>query len=283
MTGPQRSLSSPVLGRVALGVALSWGVAACAEDPVYVDPKQNLEVGLDPTMAGVPATATITLPITIEKPVDATARAKLATEFGVDVPYVRLGDLAVSVEWTIKNLDTADGLARVRLNGGNEFFTYVPANFIVDPKEDPTPPPLVGDVPTPVPANGTVSGVFREDELREASIDLELITRGHMNPFAAMLQSQADITSYQPTVLIDPTMPDLGTMPVGMPIPIAAFAQQVQFDMSFVADHHMVMEYAIRVRDLRGGMMHTDLLDAPAGELTTFNPMVYVPPPPPPM
>lgn len=262
---------------VGLALALGVGMAACADDPVYVDPHQSLEVNLDPTMAGLPATATVTLPIALEKPADATARAMMAAEFGVDVPYVRVGDLAVSVEWTIKNLDNEPGLARVRLNGGNEYFDYVPTNFVVDPEEDEEPPPLVGNVPTPVPAAGVVSGVFREDELREASIDLELITRGGMNPFAAVLQSHANITSYQPTMLIDPTMPDLGSVPVGNPIPIAAFGQLVKVDMSFVADKHMVMEYAVRIRDLRG-IVHEELLDAPAGELTEFNPVVYVPP-----
>lgn len=253
------------------------GVAACAEDPVYLDPRQNLEVGVDPTMMDVPATASITLPIGLEKPEDATVRAQMATDFGVDVPYVRVGDLAVSVEWTIKNLDTNPGLARVRLNGGNEYWDYVPTNFVIDPEEDEEPPPLLGNIPTMVPASGTVSGVFREDELREASIDLELITRGGMNPFAAVLQSHAHLTSYQPTTPIDPTMPDLGTMPVGNPIPIAAFGQIVKLDMSFVADRHMVMEYAVRIRDLRG-IVHDQLLDAPAGELTTFDPQPYEPP-----
>ncbi len=264
--------------RIALvALALSLGLGACAEDPMYVDPHQSLEVGLDPTMAGLPATATVTLPIALEKPADATARAQLATDLGVDVPYVRIGDLAVSVEWTIKNLDAEPGLARVRLNGGNEYFDYVATNFVVDPEEDEEPPPLLGNVPTPIPASGVVSGVFREDQLREASIDLELITRGGMNPFAAMLQSHADLTSYQPTMLIDPTMPDLGSVPVGNPIPIAAFGQLIKVDMSLVADRHMVMEYAVRIRDLRG-IVHHDLLDAPAGELTAFNPVVYMPP-----
>ena len=41
-------------------------------------------------------------------------------------------------------------------------------------------------IPMAVPAGGTISGVLREDALREASIDLEAITRGELNPFAAI-------------------------------------------------------------------------------------------------
>jgi hypothetical protein len=260
-----------------VGLGLAVGVAGCADDPQYIDPQQNMEVGVDPTMAGMPATATVTLPIELETDKDAMDRATLAAQLGVDVPYVRIGDMAVSLEWTVKNLSDTDGVAFIDVNGGNEYFTYVPLNFVIDPEEDETPPPLMGHIPIDVPAGGQVSGVFREDEVREASIDLELITRGGMNPFAALLTNNADLTEYQPTAPIDPTMPDLGTMPVGNPIPIEAFGQIVEFDLAFTATGHMVMEYDVRVRDYRG-VLHPDLLDAPAGELTMFAPAVYAPP-----
>jgi len=268
-----------LLAIVALGLAV--GVGGCADDPQYIDPQQNMEVGVDPTMAGAPATATVTLPIKLETDQDAMARADLAAQLGIEVPYVKIGDMAVSVEWTVKNLSDTDGTAFIDVNGGNEYYAYVPLNFVVDPQRDETPPPLMGHIPINVPAMGEVSGVFREDQVREASIDLELITRGGMNPFAALLTNNADLTEYQPTALIDPTMPDLGTMPVGNPIPIEAFAQIVEFDFAFTATGHMVMEYDVRVRDYRG-LLHPDLLAAPAGELTTFAPMVYQPTLPPP-
>jgi hypothetical protein len=257
--------------------AAALALAACADDPRYLDPMQDLEVAGDPTMEAAPATASLTLPIALETADDAATRAQMADDFGVDVPYVRLGDLSVEIEWTVKNLSGTDGIARIDVVGANEMFAYVRAAF-VDPTDDEAvpPPPLLGDIPIHVPALGVVSGVFREDELREASIDLELITRGNLSPYAALLQTHPDLTEYQPTVPIDPTMPELGTMPVGNPIPIAAFAQLVRFDVAFTADQHMVMEYAIRVRDHRG-ILHPDLLDAPPDELTAFAPADYAP------
>jgi hypothetical protein len=82
----------------------------------------------------------------------------------------------VSLSWTIKNLTDSDGVARIHVNGGNEWFAYVPAAFVIDPDDDEEPPPLMGNIPIPVPAGATVNGVFREDQVYEASIDLELIT-----------------------------------------------------------------------------------------------------------
>ena len=62
--------------------------------------------------------------------------------------------------------------------------------IVLDPGDDEAPP-------TPRPrgrhpdrhrgATATVSGVFREDQLLEAAIDLDQITRGNVNPFAATL------------------------------------------------------------------------------------------------
>jgi len=264
-----------------LGV-LGSVLGACTEDPKYVDPKQNLEVGVDPTMADAPATASVTLPIRTPLQKDNDEAAALQMKYpNVMIPYVRVDDLSVEIEWSVKNLSDQDGVAFIDVNGANEYFTYVPANFVVDPDEDPPAPPLCGHVPIHLGPSASVTGVFREDQLREASVDLDMITRGHISPFAAMLQQSGDIDEFQPVELIDPTMPDLGTRPVGDPIPKAAWAQLVRVDMSFTANQHMVMEYDVRVRDHRG-LLHKLLLDAPAGELQPFMPAVYTPPPPPP-
>ena len=265
--------------RAVVVVLLALG--ACSEDPRYLDPAQNLEVGADPTMMGAPATATMTLPIRLPVQKDMDEAAALQMQYpNIQIPYVRVGDLAVDVEWTVKNLSDQDGVAFVDLNGANEFFAYVPNAFVdpTDPEATP-PPPLMGHIPIHVAKNGMVSGVFREDQVREASVDLDAITRGNANPFKMILEpGDADQPQFQPTTLIDPTMPDLGSTPTGDPIPAAAYAQLVRFDVVFTADQHMVMEYSVRVRDLGDrGLLHKMLLDAPAGELQAFAPADYVP------
>ncbi len=247
----------------ALAVSLV-AATACATDPQYIPGPAVLEVAADP-MAPTLATTTINLPIEPESMADMADRVALETELGVELAYVRVGDLDVSIEWTIKNLTDGDGRATVTVDGGNQFFYYVPANFVVDPDEDEMPPSLAGGIPLTVPANGSVSGVIREDALREASLDLEAITRGMVNPFAAVFNINED----------DPTIP------VGaVAIPPDAAAQMIRYDITVASGTHMVLEYALRIRDHRG-IVHRGLLAAPVEELVTFTPAEYVPPPPP--
>lgn len=248
--------------------AVALAAAACASDPRYIPAPTAIEVGVDtgdPTMPpATSATASMTLPIVPETMAAMTAREARQTELGVELAYVRLGDLDVSIEWTVKNLAQADGMATVKVDGGNQFFYYVPANFIFDPR-DPPPPSLAGGIPMPVAAGGTISGVIREDAMREASLDLEAITRGMVNPFAAVFNVNED----------DATVP-VG----GVAVPQDAVSQMVRFDVTLEATQHMILEYTVRVRDQRG-ILHDELAAAPAAEIVTFAPAEFVPPPPP--
>jgi hypothetical protein len=178
---------------------------------------------------------------------------------------VRNGDFDVSIEWSIKNLAGSEGEARISVNGGNEFWYYVPTEFVIDPEEDEEPPPLMGDVPLRIPENGTLGGVFREDQIHEASVDLEQITRGMVNPFAAMLTVNEE---------------DPGVAVMGIMIPLADLPQLIRFDLIFEADRHMVLEYGIRIRDHRN-ILHEEGLAAPPGEIVTWNPAMFVPAAPP--
>jgi len=245
--------------------------AACTSDPRYLPAPTAIEVGVDtgdPTMPpATTATASMTLPIVPETMADQDAREARQTALGAELAYVRVGDLDVSIEWTVKNLAATAGQFRVKLDGGNQFFYYLPANFIVDPR-DPPPPSLAGGIPMTIAANGTVSGVLREDTLREASLDLEAITRGELSPFAAIFNVNED----------DATVP-IAPM-AALAIPQDAVSQMIRFDVTLEADQHMILEYAVRVRDQRG-ILHDELMAAPAAEVVAFAPAEYVPPPPP--
>lgn len=249
---------------IILATSCAALVAGCTEDPQYLQPQQALEVGVPESMVDT-ATAQITLPVRHELEEEAAERAELAAELAAQVPYVRIDDLSISIEWTIKNLEELEGTARIMVNGGNEWFYYVPNVFVIDPEEDEEPPPLMGDIPLIIPAGGTRTGVFREDQLVEAAIDLELITRGALNPFAAMLQIHEDTT-------------EIASPGGGAVIPREAFAHLVQLDLAFTANRHMVLEYTVRVRDhRRPGLLHAELLDADAAELTGFAPAMFTP------
>jgi hypothetical protein len=252
---------------------------ACANDPEYIPAPMNLEGGMKDMMGNtIDAKASLMLPVKLETAKDAATRAALATQLGVMVPYVKVGDLQVSIEYTITNLDPMPGTAKIELNGANEFFVYDPSMLDYSGGDDEAPPTpgLSGDIPIDIEANGSVDGQFREDQILEASIDLDQITRGNINPFAATLNIDKNDQSFQPVMIVMPTVddPDPAPIPVGSPIPRAAFAQMIRFDLVFKPTTHMVLAYAVRVRDTRG-IMDDLLLSAPPAELTPFMPPEY--------
>jgi hypothetical protein len=252
----------PAAWRLPL-LLVAVGAAACADDPVYVQPAAGLEM-IPGEGDEAAVTAQLVLPIRLEEEDEAAARADRAADLGIDVPFVARDDLDLSVEWTIKNLDPEPGVARIQVNGASEYFAYAPLAFVLDPDDDEEPPPLVGNIPLEIPGGGERAGVFQEDLLAEGCLDLELITRGGRSPFAAMLK----VDEYR-----DEFDTDAGTI-----IPREAFASLVRFDISFVADRHMILEYAVRVRDHRSPpLLHDELGDAPAGELTVFAPADFAP------
>lgn len=262
---------------VVVGLA---GLAGCANDPVYIPGPMAMDAGVDMMGMRSIAKASVQLPIKTETAADAAKRTAFeATLDGVKVPYVKVGDLEIEVEWTIKNLDNRAGKALVELNGANEFFAYDPSIIKLNPDDRNAPPTpgLSGDIPLDVPANGEISGLFTEDDLREAAIDLDQITRGNVNPFRAMLTISKNAPSFQPMTLLMPTVDGYVQMPMGAAIPRAAFAEFTRIDMVFMPNTHMVLEYNIRIRDLRG-IMHPLLLTAQTdkpGELQMFAPQVF--------
>lgn len=257
------------------------GLIGCANDPVYIPAPATMEAGL-PGMMGMltEAKASLQLPIKTETADDMKTHAALSAKLApILVPYVKVGDIEVEIEWTIKNLDMKPAQAKIELNGANEYFSYDPSIIVLDPNDDEAPPTpgLSGDVPIDVPAGGEVSGLFTEDQFREASIDLDQITRANFNPFRATLTISKNAKTIQPLTPLMPTVMDYMQMPLGPPIPREAFAEMTRIDLVFKPSAHMVLDYNVRVRDIRG-IMHKLLLTAVTdkpGELQTFTPAVF--------
>jgi hypothetical protein len=260
-------------------------LAACSNDPVYIPSPMAIEAGQADGNGGTVALVqtSLQLPIMTETMLDAQARMNRSAELMLEVPYVKVGDIEVSVEWKVDNLTDEDGQVEIQLNGANEYWAYDPVMAAVGLDEDePQPPGLDGDVPLHIPAYGTLTGVFREDQLREASIDLDQITRGNINPFRATLTISKNATQFSELAPLtyDANGEPLPQEATGVVYPREAFAQIVRVDLVFKPDRHMRLEYTVRVRDVRG-IMH-ELLDAAVteapDELTVFMPMTYVPP-----
>ena len=236
--------------------ALAVAAPACT-DPHYLYPGTAIEVMALSDVTDR-ATMSLDLPIRLEEEDELTERTELATALGVEVPYVRRGDLAVSLEWTIKNLLDTQSQATLMINGGNEWFFYDPDVFIIDPDEEEPLPALLGGVPMLLDPYEIRSGVFAEDRLDEASLDLELISRGGLSPITAMLVLHEELTEFT----------DIDGL---ITYPEDVFAQMVRYTLVVEARGHVVLEYVVRVRDHRG-ILHEELLDAPPEDLTAFAP-----------
>ncbi len=268
-----------------LGIVISLGSLGslslgCANDPVYLPSPTTIDAGEMMDMEGnlLPGVGTLTIPVKRETTKDAADRMRrqaLITDPMVVLPYIQVDDLEISVEWTIKNLTDKPGNATVQLNGANQFFRYDPSMIALSTdNEAPPPPGLDGDIPLDIPANGTLSGLFTEDNLREAAIDLDQITRGNINPFRATLTISKNIEMF---AQLEPLMFDMDGEPLpqattGVVFPREAIPAILEADLVFKPDRHMTLEFTVRVRDIRGDMLPDKLLSAPMADLEPFMP-----------
>lgn len=251
--------------------ALLAPAAGCADDPVYVTPPTPvLEVNAG-DMGAPTAMRTVALPIRVETDDDVADREARAAELGVpadSIPYVKLGDMDVSIEWTLRNLDDAPAVARIDVNGANQWWRFVPELFDIDEDEDEVqpPPPLVDGPPLQLEPLETRSGVVREDQLVEAAIDLDLMSRAGADPVVVLLGVDEDTPS-----LVDST--------TGVTLPRDVFAGLVELELRLSGTAHLVLEFTVRVRDHRG-LLHDQLGAAPPDELAVFTPADLMPPMP---
>jgi hypothetical protein len=74
----------------------------------------------------MPVKSSLQVPFKPETMADMTARMDLTTKLGVDVPYIKVGDVDLEVEWTVQNLDNMPGQFVIGVNGANEVFAYDP-------------------------------------------------------------------------------------------------------------------------------------------------------------
>lgn len=264
---------------LAMVITLATG---CANDPVYLPSPTSIDAGEMMDMEGnlLPGISALVIPVKQETQTDADDRgqrqAKMdAAHPGVVIPYINVDDLEISVEWTIHNMTDKPGNAMIELDGANEYFRYDPSMIVLTTDDEAPPPPgLDGNIPLTIPANGALSGLFTEDNLREAAVDLDQITRGNVNPFRATLtiSKNADQFAQLAPLMFDANGEPLPQATTGVIYPREAIPAVLEVDLVFKPDRHMVLEYTVRVRDVRGGLMPDKLLSAPMSELQVFAP-----------
>ena len=238
-------------GGLTAAVLLATG--AC-NDPIYLTEYRSLET-TDADGGGLaPDTDTFSIPI---RPPTTDEMNKLTQEqmqkgLPMPVPWVGTRDLPIEVQYTVKNLDAQAGRAFFSMTGGNEFAAYDPGAYAnpLDPNAV-APPPLDGASPIDLAPGESVSLTLREDDLGEAGIDLEAITR---YPGMADLSIPFKVLNSRSSV----SNLGLEMVPANDVTPAV-----IKLIFTLTADVHVRADYVVRVRNLDDRL-------APAGSLALY-------------
>jgi hypothetical protein len=238
--------------RAGVLVLFLASVGGC-NNPVFLAQKAALETQPAAMGGGFdPLTDLYVLPV--RQPTDSERQALLDQQqklgLMLPVPWVARRDFDIEIQYSVQNLDAKTAKVFVVLDGGNEFGDYVPALYIdptVDVNDQTPPPHLTGGEPFEVAAGAAITGVFREDELRESALDLEAITR---------YPDGGDVLATPYRVLVrrsDVSSIGLGSVPANDIIPA-----QVRYALTVTADAHVSFVYSVRVRDHHGKLAGPD-------------------------
>ncbi len=149
-------------------------------------------------------------------------------------PWIEAGDVDMEIAWSLTNDSDDDIRAWVMLDGASEFYDWNPISMFGatgDDEEIPF-PTLLGFTPLDLAAGETLRGEFREDDLREAAYDLDVMTRFCGGPLAVLYNRHE----------VDPT----GTEYVPDDATIAGL---YRIRLTLGTDGPAHLEYGIRVRD----------------------------------
>jgi hypothetical protein len=238
-------------------------LAGCGvNNPTYFTDMGPLEAG-GMGMAGE-ATQVVTLPFRAPDAGELQALDEASTARGYRVPWLRRDKVALSLSYTIANLDDQPGTAQILINGASELASYdraaiaMAAQMAAVNNDQPDVLSLIEVTPVTVEAGKSVSGLVREDDFAEAELDLDAIGRW-MGPPAALLINASEVNAV-----------GLDQVPPGVIVP-AMFRLAV----TLVSSAHMRLDFLVRVRDQDGQLLT-------AGSADAFAPMPagYTPPPP---
>lgn len=190
---PARAFMPTPTQAVALITTLVGAVGCGTNSPVYFPGEVILESD------GSEVEVRSTLPLRFRAPTAAeqTELDTLSATLGYTVPWLRGDRVHLEVKYTVTNLSTdSEGTFSVFADGASEFtrFDYeaVAAAFAAD-NEEPPPVGLMQNVKAPLLRPGEVyQGMFREDDFREASADLDGMGR-FMAPFLTVLFNRSEV------------------------------------------------------------------------------------------
>jgi hypothetical protein len=240
------------------------GAAGCGvNNPTYFTPPMGaIETGQND--AGAEITSVVTLPFRRPTDSESVKLDQSSGALGFREPWLRRDQVAISIQYTITNLDKQDGKAQVFIDGANEFTNYdrqmiqAAAQMAAMNNNDRVIVlPLIQTIPVEVAAGQTKTGVIREDDFAEADLDLDAIGRW-MAPPAAVLINASEVNGV-----------GLEKLP-----PNAVVPAMFRVAVSLVAEQHMRLDFLVRVRDSKNRLLDLDH----AGDGFAPQPMGYTPP-----
>lgn len=162
-------------------------------------------------------------------------------------PWVQRDDIEISVSWSLTNDSDQPIRAWLLLDGATEFFDWNPVALYGlggGEEADEVPfPSLLGFFPRELEGGQTLRGEYREDDMREAMYDLDVMSRYCGGPLAVLYNRSE----------VDP----IGTTQVP---PDAVPAGMAMIRLTLGSNGPATLEYAIRVRD-RAGIVYDDFRD----------------------
>jgi hypothetical protein len=260
MTQPLRASFLVRLAPVAAAAAAVTG-ACSTNEPIYFPAGAPLESG------GMGA-ASSTIALSFRSPDDKELAAldEESTRLGQDVPWLRTSNVALSLLYTITNLDDREGgEAKLTIDGASEFASYDggalrAAAVAADPDaEDEAILSLIRPKPVLLKPGEVRTGVVREDDFEEAALDLDAIGRFGAVPAAVIINTSS-------------------VNPIGLEMVPPNHIRPALFRVvvNFSASGRMRFEFLLRVRDENKHLARgSDALFEP-------NPPGYVPPAMPP-
>jgi hypothetical protein len=244
-----------------IGVALLAVTLGCQSlnEPIYIASPAPLDVvGVD--AAGNPNRVKGSVVLRFRRP-SATEQQTLNDDtrrLGFEVPWLKRSRIHLEVLYTVRNVDSVDGVFSVGVDGASEFVKYdedVVAAAFVSAGEKPVLVPLIAPTPRSLGPNQVYQGTVREDDFVEASLDLDAMGRW-MAPFAAVLINRSDVN------------------PIGLDmVPANAVIPALQeIDLTLVSATHMTCDFIVRVRDDDDQLLHES-----ADRLFVPTPTVFTP------
>jgi hypothetical protein len=242
-----------------------WSLLACGEAREYAGDGELYQVALTSmttpviqSMDGAIYIVETHAELAIRVPTDAelaALRAGVSQYKGLPfprLPWVKRGDLALQVDFSVSNLDSVSHDVDVIINGQNEFFEYVPTVAVVD--EDPVPLHAQWENRYTVDAKSRVTHTVREEEFDEVAVDLATVVNGAPNSDEVVYYENKSDSDPRSMKYIPAVIPGLIGLRLGLRADTAA---------------PILLEATVRVRDVG------DKLAAPGDPHMQLNPKLF--------